>query len=218
MIALMPPSKRGLCHSCCNTWRQRQAGKLSRSRNHQSYSGQFSGKQTGEALRRLLGDYSYALVPETNTHAKFFVFRTSREQATRAIQPLLTASKSSTNRIGNELIVTLKPGEKIEDLAKRLGAKSRGRSEAQNTYRLRFDDDKSAETARAAYKTIPPSRVWTAITTSRGPKHPRLSHAERPACANSQSVAGRQIHRCRPDRFRRAAERRRLRGIFFCPA
>src|SRR3954451_9762784 len=29
----------------------------------------FSGKQTGEALRRLLGDYSYALVPETNAHS-----------------------------------------------------------------------------------------------------------------------------------------------------
>ena len=110
----------------------------------------FTGKEMGDALRRLLGDYSYALVPETNSAAKFFVFRNSRDQATRAIQPLVNASKSSTNRIGNELVVTLKPGEKIEDLAKRIGAKIVGRSDAQNTYRLRFDDDQSADTARAA--------------------------------------------------------------------
>src|SRR5687767_3448710 len=46
----------------------------------------FTGKEQGEALRRLLGDYSYALVPETNSGSKFFVFRNSRDQATRAIQ------------------------------------------------------------------------------------------------------------------------------------
>jgi hypothetical protein len=110
----------------------------------------FTGKAQGEALRRLLGDYSYALVPETNSASKFFVFRNSRDQATRAIQPLAASSKVSTNRIGNELIVTLKPGEKIEDLAKKLGAKIVGRSDGQNTYRLRFDDEKSANTARSS--------------------------------------------------------------------
>lgn len=108
----------------------------------------FTGKEQGEALRRLLGDYSYALVPETNSASKFFVFRNSRDQATQVIQPLATAK--STNRISNELIVTLKPGEKIEDIAKRLGAKIVGRSDGQNTYRLRFDDSKSTETARTA--------------------------------------------------------------------
>ena len=110
----------------------------------------FSGKQTGDALHRLLGDYSYALAPETNAPSRFFVFRHSRDQATRAIQPLAAAPKASTNRIGNELVVTLKSGEKIEDLAKKLGAKIVGRSDAQNTYRLRFDDNKSADTARTA--------------------------------------------------------------------
>ncbi len=109
----------------------------------------FKGKKQGGALSLLLGNYSYALVPETNSASKFFVFRNSRDQATRAIQPI-AASKASTNRIGNELIVTLKPGEKIEDLAKKLGAKIVGRSDGQNTYRLRFDDDKSADTARSA--------------------------------------------------------------------
>jgi len=110
----------------------------------------FSGKQPGDALRRLLGNYNYALVPETNGPSKLFVFRNSREQATRAIQPVeKAAKKSNKSRIGNELVVTLKPGEKIEDLAKKLGAKIVGRSDDQNTYRLRFEDDKAADTARA---------------------------------------------------------------------
>ncbi len=116
----------------------------------------FSGQQPGDALRRLLGDYSYALAPETNSPSKFFVFRHSRDQATRAVQPLVAAApKASTNRIGNELVVMLKPGEKIEDLARKLGAKIVGRSDAQNTYRLRFDDEKSANTARTALQTDP---------------------------------------------------------------
>jgi thermitase len=108
----------------------------------------FTAKQQGEALRRLLGDYNYALVPETNGSAKFFVFRNTRSQATQAIEPIV--SKDSTNRIGNELVVTLKPGAKIEDIAKKLGANIVGRSDDQNTYRLRFEDEKSADTARTS--------------------------------------------------------------------
>ena len=80
----------------------------------------FSGKQPGEALRRLLGHYNYALVPETNAPSKLFVFRNSRDQATRAIQPAgQITRKPKHSLIGNELVVTLKPGEKIEDLAGR---------------------------------------------------------------------------------------------------
>lgn len=108
----------------------------------------FTDKKQGEALKRLLGDYNYALVPETNGSSKFFVFRTTRAEATQAIEPIV--SKDSTNRIDNELVVTLKPGEKIEDLAKKLGAKIVGRSDGQNTYRLRFDDEPAADTARSS--------------------------------------------------------------------
>ena len=116
----------------------------------------FADKQPGDALRRLLGNYNYALVPETNSPAKLFVFRNSREQATRPVQPIeRTMAKPDKSLIANELVVTLKPGEKIEDLAKRLGAKVVGRSEGQNTYRLRFDDDKAAQTARSALESDP---------------------------------------------------------------
>ena len=118
-----------------------------------SVTTKFTAKKQGDALKRLLGEYNYALVPETNGSAKFFVFRNSRAEATRAIEPIV--SKESTNRIGNELVVTLKPGEKIEDLAKKLGAKIVGRSDGQNTYRLRFEDEASADTARAALEKNP---------------------------------------------------------------
>ena len=115
----------------------------------------FTGKEPGEALRRLLGDYNYALVPQTNSPAKLFVFRNSKEQATRAIEPIKAVTKKNKGLIGNELVVTLRPGEKIEELAKRLGAKVVGRSDDQNTYRLRFEDDKTAQTARAELETDP---------------------------------------------------------------
>src|SRR5687767_6656751 len=109
----------------------------------------FTSKEPGDALRRLLGDYNYALVPETNAPGKLFVFRNSRDQATKAIQPIETAAKKSKSLIANELVVTLKPGEKIEDIAKKLGAKILGRADGLNTYRLGFEDEKTTQTARA---------------------------------------------------------------------
>ena len=114
----------------------------------------FADKQPGDALRQLLGRYNYALVPETNGPAKLFVFRDSRDQATRALQPIIVV-KGSKSRIANELIVTLKPGEKIEDIAKKLGAKIIGRADGQNTYRLRFDNEKATETARTSLESDP---------------------------------------------------------------
>jgi len=115
----------------------------------------FSEKPPGDALRRLLGGFNYALVPDANGPARLFVFRNSREQATRAIQPVEQAAKKKSSRITNELVVTLKPGEKIEDLAKRLGAKVVGRADGQNTYRLRFEDEKATESARTSLENDP---------------------------------------------------------------
>ena len=116
----------------------------------------FSGKQPGDALRSLLGRFNYALVPDPKGVSKLYVFRDSREQATRAIQAIeQTAAKPKSSRIPNELVVTLKPGEKIEDVARRLGAKVVGRSEGQNTYRLRFDDETTTESARASLGNDP---------------------------------------------------------------
>ena len=50
--------------------------------------------------------------------------------------------------IPNELIVRLKPGAKIDDLAKLLGAKVTGRIDSLNAYRLQFEDQAAADAAR----------------------------------------------------------------------
>lgn len=50
--------------------------------------------------------------------------------------------------MGNELIVTVEPGTDIEALAKRLGAKVTGQLPGTNTYRLTFENDAAAESAR----------------------------------------------------------------------
>jgi hypothetical protein len=110
----------------------------------------FRQRSSGDALQRLLGSLNFALAPDTSGPPRLFVYRTSRADATRAINAAeTTATSTNKNRIENELIVTLKPGEKIEDIAKRLGAKVVGRIDGMNAYRLRFDDAKSTESARS---------------------------------------------------------------------
>lgn len=104
----------------------------------------FKGLATGDALHTLLGDLNFALVPQTNGPSRLYVFRTSREQATR-----LVAVVKPAKPIPNELIVTLKPDskEKIEDLAKALGAKIIGRMDGQHSYLLQFPDDATTQLA-----------------------------------------------------------------------
>ncbi len=92
-----------------------------------SVSAKFSNLTPGEALHLLLGDLSFALVPGTNASSKLFVFRTAMKNATQAV--LLSGAESGRKGklIPNELIVRLKPGAKIDDLARALGAKVTGR-------------------------------------------------------------------------------------------
>src|SRR5438105_1201683 len=111
-------------------------------------STKFNNLPPAEALRMLLGGVSFALLPGTNTASKprLFVFRTSRESATLLVSP---SKPAETNLIANELIVRLKPGTKIDELARSLGAKVLGRIEGSNAYRLQFDDAAATTTARA---------------------------------------------------------------------
>jgi hypothetical protein len=112
-------------------------------------SAKFNNLSTGEALRSLLGDLNFVVVPQTNAASRLYVFRTSRQNAS---QPIRAAFKPSapSKPIANELIVTLKPGSKmkIEELARLLGAKVVGRMDGQNAYRLQFDDAAAAQAAR----------------------------------------------------------------------
>ena len=112
-------------------------------------SAKFNDLPPGEALRLLLGDLNFALVPSTNSTPKLFVFRTSMQRATHFVRPMPAGpSATSGKRIPNELIVRLKPGAKIDELARLLGAKVIGRIDGLNAYRLQFDNESAAETGR----------------------------------------------------------------------
>ena len=112
-------------------------------------SAKFSNLPPGEALHLLLGDLNFALVPETNASPKLFVFRTTMKNATQLVRPVNAAESGSKGKlIPNELIVRLKPGAKIDELAKLLGAKVIGRIDSLNAYRLQFEDQAAADAAR----------------------------------------------------------------------
>jgi len=121
-----------------------------------SISAKFSDVAPGEALRLLLGDVNFALVPVTNASPRLFVFRTSQANATQTIEPVKAAPEHvEVKAIPNELIVRLKPGAKIEELAKLLGAKVVGRIDGLNAYRLQFDDAAAATSAREQLASNP---------------------------------------------------------------
>ncbi len=121
---------------------------------HLTVSTKFKDRPPGEALRLLLGNLSYFLLQQTDGAPKLVVFRTSPQEATQLVH---AARKSgppkSAKPIANELIVTLKPGAKIDELAKKLGAKVIGRVDRLNTFRLQFEDADAASAARETLKT-----------------------------------------------------------------
>jgi hypothetical protein len=112
-------------------------------------SAKFKDLPPGEALHLLLGDVSFALVPATNSSPRLYVFRTTRQNATQLISPANGSQSAGVGKpIANELIVRLKLGAKIDDLAKLLGAKVVGHLDSMNAYRLQFDDSSAATAAR----------------------------------------------------------------------
>ena len=105
-------------------------------------SAKFKDLPSGEALKMLLGDLNFALVPQTNGPSRLYVFRTTLKNAT---QQVVVAKPAK--RIANELLLKVKPGTDIEQLAKLLGAKIIGRLDKAGIYRLQFAD---AEATAAA--------------------------------------------------------------------
>jgi hypothetical protein len=111
-------------------------------------SAKFTRLPPGEALHLLLGDVNFALVPGTNGSARLYVFRSSPERATQSIEPAKARDRQGSKLIPNELIVRLKAGAKIDELAKLLGAKVTGSIDSLNAYRLQFEDAAAANSAR----------------------------------------------------------------------
>ena len=111
-------------------------------------SAKFDHLPPGEALHLLLRDLNFALVPATNASPKLFVFRTAMQNATQSVRPARPVASDKGKLIPNQLIVRLKPGVKIDDLAKLLGAKVTGRIDSLNAYLLQFEDQAAADAAR----------------------------------------------------------------------
>jgi len=116
-------------------------------------SAKFKNLTPGEALHLLLGDINFALLPQTNASPRLYVFRTSQQNATVIVRAAKPADSGQGKIIPNELIVRLKPGAKIDELARSLGAKVVGQIGSLNAYRLRFDDEAAAEAARSQLAT-----------------------------------------------------------------
>ncbi len=115
----------------------------------QPASVKFKNLPYSEALRLLLGDLNYALVPQTNGVARFYVFRTEQARATQVVRAAPdSATDVQPRRVPNELIVRVKPGTDIVALAKSLGAKVVGTISELNAYRLQFADEDATEAAR----------------------------------------------------------------------
>jgi hypothetical protein len=105
-------------------------------------SAKFKDLPSGEALKMLLGDLNFALVPQTNGPAILYVFRTTMQNATRRV-----VINKPAKRIANELLIRVKPGTDIEALAKMLGAKIVGRLDKLGLYRLQFADAAATDAA-----------------------------------------------------------------------
>lgn len=110
-------------------------------------STRFKERPKDRALDLLLGNLGRVLLPGTNGGpARLLVFKTDRRDATRLIRSRGKNSKA----IANELIVRMKKGRKVDDLAKELGAKVVGKSDGLNSGRLQFENEEAAEKAREA--------------------------------------------------------------------
>lgn len=107
-------------------------------------SAKFKNLPSGEALRLLLANLNFALVPQTNASPRLYVFRTAMHNATQ----LVRVEPAKPKYVPNELIVRVKPGTDIEQLARLLGAKVVGRIRELNAYRLQFDDAGATDSAR----------------------------------------------------------------------
>jgi hypothetical protein len=123
-----------------------------------SASAKFKNLPRSDALRLLLGKLNFEISPQTNSVPKLFVFRTGAENATQLIR---TPEKKSLavgkdKPIPNHLIVTLKPGSRIniDVLASQLGAKVIGKLDGLNAYLLEFPDEASALAAREQLSRI----------------------------------------------------------------
>jgi thermitase len=104
----------------------------------------FKNLPAGDALKRLLGDLNFALVPKLDGPSELYVFVTTMKNATRQV-----VAATPAKHVPNELLVKLKPGTDVKALAKILGAKVTGQIDKSGVYRLQFADSNATDAALA---------------------------------------------------------------------
>lgn len=113
-------------------------------------STRFEGLPTHQALRRILGDFNFAVLSGKNGRKKLYIYRNSIRAATKRLRPETGNQPPKSRRIENEIIAALNSNspEAIETLAKRWNAEVIGKIDGLNAYRLRFQNKDEAEQAR----------------------------------------------------------------------
>jgi thermitase len=154
---------------------------------------QFKNLAQGEALKLLLGDLNYALVPEAHGAAKLLVFQNGLDTATKLIAP--EAGVRGKNWLPNEILLTLKPGSNtnVQDLVKELGGKIVNHSDDLNAYRLQFDSPEAAQKAREKLADNENVGVHDNYEYTH-PGGPEIAQGVKPsAAANPSSQAGKPV-------------------------
>jgi hypothetical protein len=103
----------------------------------------FNNLPPGDALKKLLGNLNYALVPQASGPDILYVFTTTMQAAT---QPVATTI-AKHRHVANQLLVKLKPGVDADTFAKAVGAKVIGRNDKLHMYLLEFADATATDAA-----------------------------------------------------------------------
>ena len=109
----------------------------------------FKGLDRGAALRLMLGDLNYAVVPALTGGTEIRIYQNNPAAATELVVDKNDRSPSK-DWLARELVVSLAPNSKlsIDELAKKLQGTIVARSDEMKSYRLRFDSEESAAKAR----------------------------------------------------------------------
>jgi thermitase len=103
----------------------------------------FNNLPPGDALKKLLGDLNYALVPQSGGPDILYVFSTTMQAATKPV----AVAVAKAHHVPNEILVKLKPGVDADIFAKAIGAKVIGRNDKLHMYLLELTNAATTDIA-----------------------------------------------------------------------
>lgn len=143
-------------------------------------STKFKNRSKDRALDMLLDNLGRALLPGTNGGPpRLLVFRNKESDATQRIR-----ARKRAKPIPDELIVRMKKGKSVKEVAEKLGAKVLGTSDQLNAGRLKFENEEAANKAKELL-------AENSDVESTDPNFPVLDH---PALDNSPGQASSSLN------------------------